>query len=110
MQLLRLSDPNDPMNALEDSLLTSVVSTLQRHYPGYQWGAKIKGGVITIINATIPSGYGFQIPVADLTEKVIVMAGGEALERYRLKAAGLDIDRLLAQPRDFRGHIRPDLG
>lgn len=109
MQLIRVSDPNDPMTGLEDNLLTAVIATLTRHYPGYQWGAKVKGGMITVINATIPSGYGFQIPVADLEEKVVIMAGGETLERYRLKASGLDIDRLLAQPRDFRGHIRPDL-
>jgi len=75
-----------PVRMLHDN----IMKALNKHYPSWKDGWHITidtgGGIVQIRNLLISGDMGWQAPIADLdTEmRVVVMAAGEILERYRI--------------------------
>jgi hypothetical protein len=83
----------DPMSAAQDSsaleatLLKTVGSVLERHYPAPSglpvwWAVEVNESVINIFNIALSGRFGFILHVAGLTTDKVVKAGGEILERF----------------------------
>lgn len=93
-----------------------VGTKLERWYPGHAWHVQcdirkgrgnIRGGVIGIrINGLMPPNYFYRINMRDLLTdaggRIVMKAGGELLERYRVPRGNFDMDHwrqaLNAQP------------
>lgn len=89
---------------------------LNELYPGYLWAvhAQRAQGILQIRNLSLPAQYGYTIhlhPIASVSEltRKAAMAGGEILERYRLRRRKIDFDEYDAVPLDFRGHMIGDV-
>lgn len=76
------------------NLMKQVGETLFKHYPGYQWGVIVQNGVIDVLNMNLSGKWGFRLLTKDLDPdmKVIMRAGGEILERYKLKRGAFNED------------------
>lgn len=67
-----------------------VAETLQKHYPGHLWAVSFQGSALVVKNLAISSFYGFIIKhhdsfsATDLAKRA-VLAGGELLERAKMK-------------------------
>lgn len=77
--------------ACDEILAKRASELLNRHYPGYLWAVNVnseeKGGVMFIKNFSISYRYGYTLHIEKLDNKLnkVVMAGGEILERARMK-------------------------
>lgn len=77
--------PNDELLAVRASEL------LQKHYPGYIWAVNVNsektGGVMTIKNFSVSYQFGMILHLEKLDNKLkkVIIAGGELLERAKLK-------------------------
>ncbi len=89
---------------------------LERHYPGYLWAvhADTNGGVLLIHNLALHGRWGFQLNLRDVYSdpglKSVVAAGGELLERYKMKRGKFDADAWRAAPKDIQGQLVGDNG
>ena len=79
-------------------------------YPGHIWGVNVHQGVITVKNMFTSGAMGFTLGIMQLDRKMsqVVNAGGEILERYRLKRGRLQFDDILGKERDFQGKLKHD--
>lgn len=68
---------------------------LNKHYPGYMWGVGVHSetGMIYVQNFSLSGEWGFNLHYSvvqeDVELKIIMRAGGEILERYRLSRGRL---------------------
>ena len=90
-----LLDPRQlDMSGASVTLAKNVGDTLHHHYPGYLWGVEVdeNGGVVKVLNLTLSGKWGFIMKIQDLVladdMRKVMRAGGEILERYRLKRRG----------------------
>jgi len=73
------------------TLAKNVAETLNKHYPGHLWGVNVNeaGGIVTVYNLSLSGNWGFVLHIKDLAiaddMKKVMRAGGEILERYRLR-------------------------
>ena len=91
----------DPQGVVDDAshLLLStqgrrlagfMAATLERHYPGWRWGITVdeRGGVVQVFALELSGDLGYTLLLDDLYNggnfdwKLILVAGGEILERY----------------------------
>jgi len=93
--------PSMPDVALGKKLLAHILQS----YPGYQWVIEVRDTIITVMNETLDSNWGFRLKekVLDNDGKVIVRFCGELLERYRLKRGAMEFDAVNALPNGGRG-------
>lgn len=92
----------------ELSLLRNVMVTLMKHYPRYVWDVHVNEGVIKVMNQSLSGKFGFILKAdgyatASELDRQVINAGGEILERFRLKATGRNEDRMKNLQRDFAG-------
>jgi hypothetical protein len=84
---------------------------LNKTYPGHIWMINVDGGLITVKNNFLSALMGFTLKLTDLDIGMhkITMAGGEILERYRIRRDGpLKFEDLTSKPRDFAGRFHFD--
>jgi hypothetical protein len=68
----------------------TVAECLNAHYPGHAWAcvANIETGLVSVYNMALSGEWGFILHcdrlLNDPSMKLVVMAGGELLERYNL--------------------------
>ena len=93
---------------VEDTvMIKNVLTVLARHYPNHPWAVRIDGGILEVKNQGAHGTMGFALPVKNMVgdySKKVVLAGGELLERFRIR-------RGLAKPEDYalmRRNIRGD--
>jgi len=73
------------------TMAKDIAETLFSHYPGYMWGVNVKSGVAVIKCLNVSSLYGYILKYRDICHdaafrhKEILRAGGEILERTKLK-------------------------
>jgi hypothetical protein len=75
------------------ALATRVGEALNRHYPGHLWAVHINderlGGVLVIRNLAVSFLYGYVLKLqdvyADPSLRCVMRAGGEILERAKMK-------------------------
>lgn len=106
-----------PTQMADQDLCIAVGEDLTRTYPGYAWmvGCNHESGTLHI-NVDVPKpagleGYGYLLHISSVIgpggQKRVHMAGGEMLERFRLRrgVAHADTDELaLAHGLDLTGH------
>ena len=85
----------------------AVGEVLYKHYPGYRWAVHCDGhnGVVDVRNLTLSGKWGFRMMLRDMSTQEIVRAGGEILERYRVRRGKLNGEEIADLPRNFAGHI-----
>tara|TARA_R100000750_G_scaffold58977_1_gene47075 strand:- start:127 stop:492 length:366 start_codon:yes stop_codon:yes gene_type:complete len=66
-------------------LAKNVAETLEKKYPGWFWAVNVMDGVVTVKSLRLSGNWGFVIHAdkIDNDYKIVVMAGGEILERFR---------------------------
>lgn len=92
----------------------ACAEALTKHYPGYAWAVNVSSetGMVQVRNLTLSGDWGFNIHLArinsDPSLKVVIQAGGEILERYKVKRGKIDQDEVDSLPTDFIGRHIPD--
>lgn len=85
-----LIDESPEQHLKEYKLSGTIAEVLLKHYPDHLWGVHVdfRGGVVQVTNMRLSGRWGFILHLnnvlSDPTNKVIINAGGELLERYRL--------------------------
>jgi len=99
-----------PPDAKDQTLAQNIAAVLYKKYPGHLWAVNVDGhnGVAQIMNLALSGRWGFMIKIREIdTEyKSIMRAGGELLERYKLKRCRLDHDEYLLLEKDKFGNIK----
>jgi len=75
-----------------------VFELLKRHYPGHLWAVDFslaRGGAAISIPILLGGNWVYFIRLADLTPAMVVRAGGEILERYRLPRGRFELGSFL---------------
>ena len=69
----------------DHTLAKNVAETLEKKYPGWFWAVNVMDGVVTVKSLRISGNWGFVIHAdkIDNDYKMVVMAGGEILERFK---------------------------
>jgi len=86
-----------PEQALKEyDIAGNLAEVLIKHYPAHLWGVNVdlRGGIVQVTNMRLSGRWGFVLllkdVLADTTNRLIINAGGELLERYRMKRTGFD--------------------
>ena len=98
--------PEEEKQKAEDTRLAEdVLRKLLHHYPGHPWWVQVppNQGVVIIKHCMLSGLYGMVIHTKDLNTdpnmRQVVRFGGEILERWGQKRAGLKLDDMIdAQP------------
>lgn len=91
-----------------------VGDMLNKHYPGYMWAVNVsrETGMITVQNFTLSGEWGFYLHYTKVLEdpdlKIVMRAGGEILERYKLSRGKANQDIIQELPSDLLGRIQLD--
>jgi len=81
----------DPQTNLDNMMLVDCANTLQKHYPDHYWsvGLSSNKSVVTVIALNIAPNIGMVLHTRnvqnDPDKRCVVIAGGELLERARLR-------------------------
>lgn len=92
----------------ESVLLKHALALLERHYPGFIWGCEIIGGLLRVRNASFHGRFGFTIELLKYTDRKLIWAGGEILERFRQRRGRVDYDAIDELPTNVRGEQIPE--
>ena len=117
---LALFDRSEPIPADDVTIAMQVHETLSKHYPGHGWGVGVdsKQGLMKIHHGptmlTVDGQKAFVLHMngfysASQMDEVVVRAGGEILERNRLRRGAFDEDQWLNLRTDFAGRYKPDM-
>lgn len=93
-----------------------IAEVLHRHYPGHLWAvhASAETGIATIHNLRLSGRWGFVIRLQELNHdrmlKMVVRAGGELLERWRLSRGPLRESEIEGRGENLRGELIGDTG
>lgn len=91
-----------------------IAEFLQYHYAGFMWAVNVSSEtqMIQIRNLSLSGEWGFNLHMTrvlnDTTGKLLRDAGGEILERYRVKRGAINHDKVEELPTDFAGRIIVD--
>ncbi len=110
-QLIDVEDAQ--LNANDMLLAKRMAETLTTHYPGHIWAVNVDSrptvGIATVMNMRLSGKWGFVLHLKDLYTdpdlKSVMRAGGELLERYRLKVGRFNPDQYDALPTDHAGNF-----
>jgi hypothetical protein len=76
-----------------------VFELLEGAYPGFTWFVECdlaKGGVIIALPILMGGNWVYFVRMVDLTPQRVIAAGGEILERYRLRRGAFELGAFLA--------------
>jgi hypothetical protein len=98
----------------ELEIATYIAETLLRKYPGYPWAVQVNGeGGIATIQLDFTGKWAFVLHLKalehDLELKSVMRAGGELLERYKLRRGAADDAQIFNMPVNFSGLPQPAL-
>lgn len=108
-----------PLSPASYKLATDLIARLDQAYPAFAgvWRVSVneKGGVIEVTNLALSGKMGFLMHIQNLDPegRKVVRAGGELLERYRIRRGGLPsavLDELKSAQRNFKGDLVADCG
>ena len=102
------------LSAAGEVLAKNAADTLHKHYPGHLWAVHVDetGGVMTVFNLMLSGRWGFLLKIKDIDPemKKVMRAGGELLERYRVKRGMFTPGSLRDVRKDFSGNKVADHG
>lgn len=95
------------LSACDEVLAKNVADTLNKHYPGHLWAVRIENSVVHVFNLALSGRWGFVLHKAkiDPEMKVVMRAGGEILERYRVSRGRMRPDEYSALKTDAIGNF-----
>ena len=69
----------------DHTLAKNVAETLEKKYPGWFWAVNVMDGIVTVKSLRLSGNWGFVMHAdkIDNDYKMVVMAGGEILERFK---------------------------
>lgn len=101
--------------ALDLNMAKEMAETLHAAYPGHLWAVTCEGdkGIATVRNLYLSGNWGFVLKLADLStssdwRRKVILAGGELLERYKLRRGAANQSELADLKMDFAGRIIGD--
>lgn len=92
-----------------ESIARTVAEVLDKHYPGHAWAvsADVMQGIVKVHNLNLSGEWGFILKMDNLindpTERPIVNAGGELLERFNISRGEMRYHEIDSAKRDLRG-------
>jgi hypothetical protein len=108
MQGLLTDSPQ--LSANELVLAKQMADTLHKHYPDHAWAVHVdlRNGMADVRNLGLSGNWGFRLHIptiysASEFDHRVMRAGGELLERYRVRRGALRPDDIAAIPKDFAG-------
>ena len=114
-QMTNMATDTPDLNANDYVMAMEMANTLHTHYPGHLWAVTCEGekGIATVRNLGLSGQWGFVLKLVDLStasdwKKKVVRAGGELLERYRLRRGRLDADEYGQLNTNFAGNFTAD--
>lgn len=104
------------VSAYELTLAKQMADTLHKAYPDHLWAVSVSAaqGMADIRNLALSGSWGFRLRLvehytASDWDRQVRLAGGELLERYRVRRARADMESLTHLPTDFAGRHKADL-
>lgn len=95
----------------KDLVEAQAGAALEQAYPGYVWWLHVNhGGVLQVLCAFANKQYGVEIPLPRLSKHLLIMLGGELLERMRLSRQRADLEHLRNADRNIKGDMIVDKG
>jgi len=91
------------------SIAKEVAECLNKHYPGHAWAvtANVETGLVQVRNLKLSGKLGFILKMDDMSTdpgmRLVIRAGGEILERYRLSRRGINESEMSDIQYDFKG-------
>lgn len=100
---------DNPQLAANDLVTAKqTAELLHKHYPGHAWAVSCEEGVVEVRNLALSGEWGFrlfrdQAFSGSEYDKKVMRAGGEILERYKLRRGMVNQDHLQELQTDFSG-------
>ena len=102
---------------MDVTLEISLLSELQKHYPGHYWMVEcnIRQGMINVYNLLLSGKYGFRLQLGGIfsysqVAADVMRAGGELLERFNLPRGKFNVEKWLCLPVNSAGRPLFDKG
>ncbi len=102
-------------NARELILAKQMGDRLHTAYPGHLWAVTVseKQGIATIRDLYLSGIWGYVLKLSDHYtasdwDQQVMHAGGEILERYRVRRGAVNQGEIAALPTDFAGRHKAD--
>ncbi len=93
----------------------TMAETLHAAYPGHLWAVTCDGksGMADVRNLYLSGNWGFRLKLhaiysASEFKREVLRAGGELLERYRLRRGSFNMDQHASLKTNFAGHFEAD--
>jgi len=104
---------DNPQHFLADiDTAKKIAERLDKNYPGYIWmvNADTSNNIATIQLGGVSGQFGFYVHLDKLTAGLeqVMRAGGEILERYKLRRGRRDDAEISGLVRDFAGRVISD--
>ncbi len=112
--VMEAQDDSAQATLAEYDIARRMAETLHTHYPDHLWGvsADVEAGIATVTNLRLSGKWGFIIKLStlvhDVNLKSVVRAGGELLERYKMRRGRFDAAAYNDLPTDFSGNHYAD--
>lgn len=101
------------LSAAAQLLAKTAVGILEQRYPGWLWAVRVDetGGVMEVRSLRIPGRWGFLMHIGkiDPEGRAIWRAGGELLERYRMRRGSWKAGDTMTMRRDALKQAVPDV-
>lgn len=108
--LTGLDDAADATCANDMILAKEIADTLHDHYNGHLWGVQVSGvtGMADIFLISVSGNMGYRLKLKHIFsasdfKKDVIRAGGEILERFRLRRGRFDEAEFLQLKTNFAG-------
>lgn len=104
--------PEDHLREIEWA--KRISECLDKAYPGYGWAVNVnlRGKMVTVQAMRLSGEWGFYLKLDKVMHdprlECVKKAGGEILERYRVRRGQVDIDQIANLGRDFRKNFLVD--
>lgn len=103
---------DDPQGNIHDiEMAKQIAEALHQHYPGHMWGVTCdhRTGMADIVNLRLRGNWGFRMHLkghysASYWKHKAIMAGGELLERFKLRRGKYDHEQYMSLATDRLGN------
>lgn len=95
-EIVTLAETKTGPSSLDYDLARRGAEALMRHYPQYLWATHCdnRTGMYDIKCLSLSGNWGYRLKIADVQHessmRCVIMAGGEILERYRMRRGVAD--------------------
>lgn len=115
MGMIDISGDSPEVAALDFNMARDMAEALHEAYPGHAWAVTCEGekGLASVRNLALAGNWGFVLHLKTLSsasdwKKKVVMAGGELLERFRLRRGMADSAAIADLPTNRLGRVMGD--